>query len=255
MKDSVTQSTVHRAHFLEEMVKLVPEGRARFGKRLVGAEQGNGPYGKVKLMFADGTTAEADAVVGCDGVRSACRGVVLGADSEFLKPIFTGKIAYRGLIPMDKLVELLGEEEAMNRHMYLGHGGHILTFPVAKGKIVNVVAFCSKKDGKWEGEWVKPHQKDNMMKDFEGYGDSVMKIMSVSGHICPTTLATIQLEANEKYSLCLIPMSGPSSSTHLLPPITKATSVSSETPLTPLRRISVPEPVWRSKMPTSYPTC
>lgn len=37
---------VHRAHFLAELVKLIPEGIAQFGKRLVGiqkADDGSGP--------------------------------------------------------------------------------------------------------------------------------------------------------------------------------------------------------------------
>lgn len=38
---------------------------------------------------------------------------------------------------MDKAVELLGEEEAQNSQMYFGYGGHILTFPIEKGKTMN----------------------------------------------------------------------------------------------------------------------
>ena len=42
---------------------------------------------------------------------------------------------------MDRAVKLLGYDKAANGHMHLGHKGHILTFPVAQGKVMNVVAF------------------------------------------------------------------------------------------------------------------
>jgi salicylate hydroxylase len=176
MGDDFPVSTVHRAHFLDELIALVPKGNARFGKRLLHVDQSGE---KVVLKFADGTSALADAVVGCDGVRSVCRGVVLGLDGPFSKPVFTGKICYRGLVPMEDVIRVVGEERAMNRQMYLGHGGHVITFPVAKGKIVNVAAFSTQKDGKWKGEWVKSNQKENMHKSYDGWGESVTKILSV----------------------------------------------------------------------------
>lgn len=123
MENEMTQSTAHRAEVLEEFIKLVPEGTARFGKRLIEVDQDGE---KVVCRFMDGTEAVADAVVGCDGVRSACRGLVYGEDSEYTKPLFTQKVVYRGLLPMSKAIELLGEEKAVNRQMYLGHGGHVV---------------------------------------------------------------------------------------------------------------------------------
>lgn len=49
----------HRAHFLEELVKLVPEGVVEFKKRLDTYEDSAGSD-KVTLKFCDGTTAQAD---------------------------------------------------------------------------------------------------------------------------------------------------------------------------------------------------
>ena len=42
---------------------------------------------------------------------------------------------------MERAAQFLGHDKAMNSHMHLGHRGHILTFPVAKGTVMNVVAF------------------------------------------------------------------------------------------------------------------
>lgn len=67
--------------------------------------------------------------------------MLFGTEHPCVHPRYTHKYAYRGLVPMDRAVSLLGHDKAANGHMHLGHGGHILTFPVAKGKVMNVVAF------------------------------------------------------------------------------------------------------------------
>jgi salicylate hydroxylase len=50
----------HRGHLMNEIVKLMPEGRVVFGKRLLSYQDG-GEGAKVVLKFADETKAEADA--------------------------------------------------------------------------------------------------------------------------------------------------------------------------------------------------
>ncbi|KAI9053721.1 hypothetical protein LZ554_002672 [Drepanopeziza brunnea f. sp. 'monogermtubi'] len=173
----VGQSSVHRAHFLDQLVKLVPAGVAQFGKRLENVEKVGE---KMKLTFQDGTTAEADAVIGCDGVKSRTRHILLGKEHEAANARFTGKYAYRGLIPMKKAVGVLGMDLAGNSQMYMGRHGHVLTFPIEGGKTMNVVAFQSKADGKWDNEkWVLPMKKEDMFRDFEGWGESVQRILSL----------------------------------------------------------------------------
>lgn len=169
------KASVHRAHFLDEMVKLVPESVSKFGKRLEDAwnvEDG------VMLKFADGTEAKHSAVVACDGIKSRARQVILGKDNPSSHAVFTGKYCYRGLIPMDQAKELLGAELASNSQMYFGEHGHMLTFPVEKGKTMNVVAFHSQ--DKWEDDqWVIHAKKEDMFKDYEAWGKQVKDILSL----------------------------------------------------------------------------
>jgi salicylate hydroxylase len=126
---------VHRAHFLDELVKLIPEGITQFRKKLIDITEAEDDSGDAVLHFADGTTAQHAAVIGCDGIKSRTREIVLGKDEA--KPMFTGKYAYRGLIPMEKAKNIMGEEEPQTPQMFVGYGGHILTFPIAKGTLVN----------------------------------------------------------------------------------------------------------------------
>ena len=96
-RNETGQSTVHRAKFLEEFVALVPKEVAHFGKRLVWIEEGEaGGSAPLVLHFKDGTTAEADCVIGADGVHSVARKHILGADHPALEPTFSHSVAYRG---------------------------------------------------------------------------------------------------------------------------------------------------------------
>ncbi|KAF2098519.1 mannitol 1-phosphate dehydrogenase [Rhizodiscina lignyota] len=170
------RGTVHRAHFLDEMVALLPDGISRFGKRLVDLTD-EGPEKGVVLRFADGTEARHIAVIGTDGIKSRTRELLLGEGHPAAKAFFSGKYAYRALIPMQKASELLGEELANNSQMYFGNHGHVLTFPIERGKTMNVVAFRSRE--KWENpEWVITVDKQTMQNDFKGWSQHVQNIIA-----------------------------------------------------------------------------
>ncbi|KAK5310785.1 hypothetical protein LTR93_011940 [Exophiala xenobiotica] len=168
---------VHRAHYVDELVKLIPLEIARFGKKLVDIQE-NGHGGKLVMQFKDGTTVETDAVIGCDGVKSRVRQIVVGPNHPSAQPVYTHKYAYRGLIPMEQAVEAIGDELALNAVMHMGPGGHILTFPVAHGKILNVVAFKTTSDP-WPDfqRLSRPATRGQALSDFAGYGRNVTKIL------------------------------------------------------------------------------
>lgn len=175
--DVLGQCSIHRAVFLDLLVSFVPQECVSFGKRVLGVEEAESG---VRLRFNDGSEAQASAAVGCDGVKSNVRRFLLGDEAESAHPQFTGKYAYRGLIPMDKAVDLLGEELAQNSVMWIGRHGHVLTFPIEKGKVMNVVAFRTKEDGEWNDDrWVLPMDRQRMELDFADWDSSVKKILSL----------------------------------------------------------------------------
>jgi 2-polyprenyl-6-methoxyphenol hydroxylase-like FAD-dependent oxidoreductase len=126
---------VHRAHLLDELVKLIPAHVPKFRKKLVDVKEADDGSGDAVLSFADGSVARHSAVIGCDGIKSTTRELVLG--KEEARPVFSGKCAYRGLIPMEKAVEIMGDEEPRTAQMYCGYHGHVLTFPIARGSLMN----------------------------------------------------------------------------------------------------------------------
>jgi salicylate hydroxylase len=114
---NVGQNGLHRADYLNELVKLFPTERAYFGKHLEDiTEAGDG---KLVMRFGDGSTAEADAVIGCDGVHSRVRKILVGLDHPAAEPTYTHKYAYRGLVPMEEAIKAIGEEKARNSSFYV----------------------------------------------------------------------------------------------------------------------------------------
>lgn len=67
------------------------------------------PSGSLSLSFEDGHRDEVDLLIGADGVRSVVRQF---AFPEY-KLIYTGKTAYRGLIPTEKLLAIPGFPDAV----------------------------------------------------------------------------------------------------------------------------------------------
>ena len=83
---------MHRADLVECLAEALPAGVVHIGHRCIGyEEQGN----TARISFASGATAEADVVVGADGIHSELRSYVCPPS----RPVFHGTISYRGLVP------------------------------------------------------------------------------------------------------------------------------------------------------------
>ena len=83
----------HRGDLHAALASVVPENVLRLDHQLVLLDQRADV--SVRLDFANGVSADADAVVGADGVHSVVRDTLLGGD----EPTFTGRVAYRTVFP------------------------------------------------------------------------------------------------------------------------------------------------------------
>ncbi|GAA5902676.1 hypothetical protein JCM5296_001255 [Sporobolomyces johnsonii] len=174
-------ATVHRAKFLDVMIAAVPPEVARFHKRL--STYSILDDGQVSLQFLDGTSAVADVLIACDGIKSVVRPTLLKGllRDELLKPRFTGTVCYRALLPMAHMAHKLGGK-AWYSTMYLGKDKHILTFPIDSGQTLNVVVFVSDRSSPNptlpEGEaWIKDVSVEEMMAGFEGWSEDCLTIL------------------------------------------------------------------------------
>ncbi|KAF7853058.1 hypothetical protein EAF04_010797 [Stromatinia cepivora] len=171
------RSCVHRARFLDEMAALIPDGMAKFKKNLVSVEELEGDNKELNLSFADGETAFADVVIGCDGIKSAARKYVM--EGQSIEPEFAGTYAYRAMVPRDVAREAIGDDLALNGQLYLGYDEYIITYPVEHGDLINMVALKTKKNMEWDKErWLIPATKVEILSDLEAFEGELVELVS-----------------------------------------------------------------------------
>ncbi|KAG5974715.1 hypothetical protein E4U56_004269 [Claviceps arundinis] len=173
------QNGVHRAHFLDELIKLVPSQAAHFGKKLDKYEEDK--QGRLRLSFTDGSEHQADVLLACDGIKSKVRQLLFGANHPCANPSYTHKYAYRALVPMDAAIDSLGEERAQNAAMHMGKGGHVLTFPINHGQTVNVVAFHTTSDP-WpdSSKLTAPSTREEALRDFAHFRPEITNLLKLA---------------------------------------------------------------------------
>ena len=120
----------HRADLLAALASALPAERLHLGYRLAEIDDRGD---RVGLVFESGLSAEAEIVVGADGIHSTVRTILFGPEA----PRFTGCIAYRGLVPAARLAHLDLEVTSSN---WMGPGRHFVHYFVAGAKLVNFVA-------------------------------------------------------------------------------------------------------------------
>jgi salicylate hydroxylase len=116
---------IHRADLQAILSEAVGLDRIRLRKRLVDIDDTGT---RAALRFDDGSTAEADLVVGADGARSFVRHWMLGYDDA----LYSGCSGFRGIVPMDK-VPSLPDPTALQ--FWMGPGGHLLHYPMGNSHI------------------------------------------------------------------------------------------------------------------------
>ncbi len=151
----------------------------------------------ITLEFADGTRATADAAIGADGIHSRMRHQMVGPG----KPAFVGIISWRGLVPMERLPEELQRPVGTN---WVGPGGHVITYPVRRGELLNFVGFAERAD--WTVEsWTERGTAAECAADFVGWNPLVHEIVrNVDEPFKWALLAREPLERMADARACLI---------------------------------------------------
>jgi 2-polyprenyl-6-methoxyphenol hydroxylase-like FAD-dependent oxidoreductase len=120
----------HRGDILSMLVAALPSDRLHTGHRLTDfADRGD----RIEAEFENGSRIATKALIGADGIHSTVCHLLFGAG----QPRFTGCVAYRGLIPAERVKHLDIEVTAQ---LWLGPGKHIIVYYVAGKRLVNFVA-------------------------------------------------------------------------------------------------------------------
>jgi salicylate hydroxylase len=157
----------HRGDLAELLGAAVPAERVHCSHRLVDLE----PKGeRVVARFENGTSAEADLLVGADGIHSRVRHLLFGPE----KPRFTGCVAWRGLVPAERIRHL---DIEIASHNWMGPDGHFVHYWVAGGQFMNVV--CVAEHGTWTSEsWTSRGEVADALARYEGWHPSVRALIA-----------------------------------------------------------------------------
>src|SRR5207244_11136495 len=128
----IHRADLHRA--LIDAVRALKPGAIHLGARGTGFENDNR---SVTLVLANGERASGDALIGADGVHSRIRSILVGDD----KAQFTGGMAWRGLVPVEKLPPRMRRNVGVN---WVGPGGHVINYLLRRGEILNFVGIIER---------------------------------------------------------------------------------------------------------------
>ncbi len=208
---------------LKVLVDNLPSSlRSHFCKRLVAYTEPD-HESSVTLQFADGTTAQADILIGADGVNSITREVMyndlaeaaaMKGDREeairlrsFIQASWTGTYAYRSLLNVDKFHQTAPGHQAATVPLfvrpriqfpcrfrrsvvlpkYLGKDRHIVSYPISRGKLINLIGFVSFPEcegQKLDGPSVVDVPREDAIEPFSSWEPEARALMNVSIVIC-----------------------------------------------------------------------
>ncbi|KAJ6582241.1 salicylate hydroxylase [Mycena capillaripes] len=189
----VTNGTLimlHRADFQRVLLKRLPKSyRIHCSKRLRTYSQR--PNGPTELVFEDGTRTFCDVLVGADGLKSATRAAFLTERANWMQaqgrwqdaaeiasciePVWSGTVAYRALIPSDRLKATAPGHPALTTPMQ-----YIMAYPISHGKLVNFVGFSCRHDLEntpFNGPWVGPGDKTQIAEIFAHWEPEVQALV------------------------------------------------------------------------------
>ncbi len=160
---------VHRGDFhtiLLNAVRAAKPDALRLGAACTGfAQDGSG----VLLRLASGERIRADALIGADGVHSRIRQAIFGTSQAR----FTGIMAWRGLVPMERLPP---HQRRLVGANWVGKGGHVVTYPLRRGEILNFVGVVERDD--WQVEsWTERGTVEECARDLAFWHADVQRII------------------------------------------------------------------------------
>jgi salicylate hydroxylase len=160
---------IHRADLvgvLAARLMLVDPGALQVGAQVTSI----GPSDTgVRVTLASGNRLEGDVLVGADGIHSVVRAHLLGPD----RPRFTGNVAWRAVVPVERLGANLPPPTAC---VWVGPGRHAVTYRLAGGRLANfvgVVETAVEPDESWRAQG----QRAQALADFAGFAAPVRTLI------------------------------------------------------------------------------
>ncbi|MFD3616297.1 FAD-dependent monooxygenase [Streptomyces sp. NPDC058676] len=161
---------VHRADLQHALAAAVPPRSVRLNTLVVGIDQDDE---LAHVTTASGERLGADLVVAADGVRSAARQWLFGADEA----LFSKTAAYRALLPAEEVADL----DLPDTGVWLGPGRHFVHYRVRRGELLNVVAVFRAEAA--QESWTARAEPGEQLREFDGWDSRVRTVLERAGQV------------------------------------------------------------------------
>ncbi|MGK5173435.1 FAD-dependent monooxygenase [Geodermatophilus sp. CPCC 205761] len=172
------QLTMHRADVLQALEDALPDDVVRLGKRLSALHD---DAGRTVLEFTDGNTATVDVLVGADGIHSVVREAVFGPE----QPEFTGVVAYRAVVPADRLD--VPNMDAFTKWWGPDPATQIVTFPLNRGQ--DIFVFATRPQDSWREEsWTAPGDVVELREAYKDFHHEARALLDACDEVLKSAL-------------------------------------------------------------------
>ncbi len=161
---------LHRGDFHAALLQAVEDwapGAIHVGARCVGFRQ---DASRVTLLLENSGVEHGAALIGADGVHSCTRETLFGGGHA----AFTGFMAWRGVVLMDRLPAKLRQKHAAT---WSGPYGRVVTYPLRRGELLNFLAVIRRDD--WLSEsWSENGTVEECRRDLALWHEDVLTIIN-----------------------------------------------------------------------------
>jgi salicylate hydroxylase len=192
---------VHRGDLQQVLLSALRQRAPECLSVGIGVQSAKEQGDHMEVSLSDGQILKASMVLACDGVHSRLRSAMIPRD-----PVqFTGLMAWRGLVPMDKLPAHLQvtQAHAVGTN-WVGPGAHVITYPLRRAQLMNVVGIIERDDWRHES-WNQTGTHAELLADFAVWHDDVHALMrSIEQPFKWALLGRQPLSACTQGRLCLM---------------------------------------------------
>jgi 6-hydroxynicotinate 3-monooxygenase len=160
---------IHRGDLHSVLERVVTPGTIRFDHHLVAIEEAKG---SMRLAFENGEAADAEIVIGADGIRSKVREHLLGE----APPRFVGAAAYRAIFPTEQLRGF----DIPDCTKWWGPDRHALPYFMTSQRneiyVIGVVPWQ-----RWDSEAASlPSSRDELIAAFAGFHQDLQRVLEAA---------------------------------------------------------------------------
>lgn len=173
------QLTIHRADLLSTLEDAVGPQAVRLGHGLASCAVTDESS---TLHFADGSEEVVDVVIGADGIHSKVRESLFGQEH----PIFTGTVAYRGVVPTERVAHL-PDIGCFTKYWGEDRYTQIVTFPLTRGE--ETFIFATEHRESWSEEsWTTPGRIEDVRTAYADFHEDARALLEACDEVLISAL-------------------------------------------------------------------